>query len=38
MICKIETNKALEFSEKIYDDFIKDKFDSVNISERDLYV
>lgn len=38
MMCKIETNKALELAEKIYDDYIKEKYDSESIKENNLYV
>ena len=38
MMCKIETNKALEASEKIYEDYLKEKFDTEIINEQSLLV
>ena len=38
MMCKIESSKALELAEKIYDDYLKEKFEQENLNEGILEV
>ncbi len=38
MMCKIESSKALELAEKIYDDYLKEKFEPDSINESLLEV
>jgi hypothetical protein len=38
MMCKIESSKALELAEKMYDDYLKEKFEPESINESFMEV